>query len=320
MSRYFRNAAILAKVESTYGTDSGPTGAANAMLVSNMSISHAYDNVDRELIRPYFGGSEQLAGHRRVEIGFDVELAGSGAAGTAPAWGVLLKGCAMAETVTAGARVEYLPVTASQDSLTLYYHVDGVLHKALGCRGTVDMKMEAGGRPLLSVKFTGLDGGSTAAANPTPTLTAWKAPVVITDPNAGDILLGCAYNTGALSGGTAFPSRGLSLTLGNDVKHTALLGGESVNVTGRQATGKVALELTAAQEATARADVAANTLTSLGFQFGTTAGYKVLVHAPAVQRINPAYEDVDGVALVAFDLRLLPSAASGNDELRIVAL
>ena len=38
-ARYVRNSAILAKVEGTYGTDSTPTGAANAVLVSNLSIN-----------------------------------------------------------------------------------------------------------------------------------------------------------------------------------------------------------------------------------------------------------------------------------------
>jgi hypothetical protein len=56
----------------------------------------------------------------------------------------------------------------------------------------------------------------------------------------------------------------------------------------------------------------------LGFVHGTTAGLKVLVHAPAVQLINPSKQDVNGRRLIGYDLRLVP--VSGNDELRIVAL
>jgi hypothetical protein len=38
MSLRFRKKVLLAKIETTYGTDATPTGAANAMLASNISI------------------------------------------------------------------------------------------------------------------------------------------------------------------------------------------------------------------------------------------------------------------------------------------
>lgn len=321
MPRYIRNAAILAKVEATYGVDAAPTGAANALLVSNMSIEQLNaNNVSRDLIRPYFGSSEQLLGAANVAVGFDIELVGSGAAGTAPAWGPLLQACGMTETISAGTRVDYLPNTdgATTKSLTIYYHLDGALHKLLGARGTVTGKMGAGERPVMSFKFTGLDGGLTAVVNPTATLTAWKTPLVISDPNTGDVLLGCTYSAGALSGGTSYPSRGLEWDLGNTVAHIPLLGGESVDITQRESKGKCQLDLTAAQHVTLMTSVKANTLTGIGLVHGTTAGYKVLIHAPGAQLTNPSYEDVEGRALVGFDLMLTP--VSGNDELRIVAL
>lgn len=318
MPRLIRNTAILAKVETTYGVDAAPTGAANAILISNASFSLGVNNVSRDLVRGHLGASEQLVGTRSTEISFAAELWGSGAAGTAPAYGPLLRACGLAETVTAGERVEYLPVSAGFESLTIHYYDDGIVHKALGCRGTVEFKLGLGERPLMSFRFTGIDGGPVAQANPAQTLTAWKAPLAIADSNAGDITLGCAYSAGALSGGTTYPSRGLSLNLGCDVKHIPLLGGESVSITNRETTGSFELELTAEQEVAALADVVANALTSVGFVMGTAAGSKVLLHAPAVQRINPKKADIDGQRLIGFDLRLLPSG--GNDELRVVVL
>lgn len=38
MTRLVRKTAILAKIETTYGTDAVPTGIANAILISNQSI------------------------------------------------------------------------------------------------------------------------------------------------------------------------------------------------------------------------------------------------------------------------------------------
>ncbi len=316
MPRYVRNTIILAKQEATYGVDSAPTGAANAMLVSNMTINALNaNNVSRDLVRSFFGASEQLVGTANVEISFDVELQSSGTAGTAPAWGPLLRACAFAETVITANRVEYLPRSTSLDSVTIYYHDDGVLHKALGCMGSVEVKMNISERPMLSFKFTGLDGGISAVSNPSPTLTAWRPPAVITDVNTSDLTLNCTYTTGTLAAGTALPSRGLEVMSGNDVKFTPLVGGDSVDIVQREMTGKVVLDLTPAQEVSLMATVKANTLQTLGLQHGTAAGSVVVVHAPAVQLINPRKEDVDGRRMIGYDLRLVPS--TGNDELRI---
>lgn len=318
-SRYIRNTAILAKVETTYGTDAAPTGLANAILVSNATISTNFNNVDRNILRTYMGASEQLVGTRSVQCQFDVEVAGSGTAGTAPAWGTLLRGCGMSETVTAATCVDYTPVSSSFESLTLYYHLDGVLHKALGARGTFELMMGIGEKPMLRFTFTAIDGGPSAAALPSQTLTAWKVPLVITDPNTGDVKLGATYSAGTITGGTSYPSRGLACNLANQVTYLPVLGGESVLITNRQASGRVTLDLTAAQEVSMRGDINANTLTSVSLEHGTTAGAKVIVYAPAVQRINPQIADQDGMAMLSMDLRLTPTA-NGNDELRIVAL
>jgi hypothetical protein len=319
MSRLSRKTAILAKIETTYGVDSTPTGAANAILISNQSVNPLNaQNVDRKVVREYLGGAEQLVGVFYKEVSFDVELAGSGAAGTAPAWGALLKACGMGEVVTASTRVTYTPVSTTFDAATIYYHDDGVLHKLLGARGSYKLNMGLGNTPILSFRFIGIDGGDTAVANPTQTLTSWKTPLVITNPNTADLLLGCTYAAGALSAGTAYPSKGLEIDSGISVNHNPLLGGETIELTDRNMTGKVSLDLTAAQEVTFMATVKANTTQSVGLAHGSVAGAKIVVYAPAVQLINPKKEDQNGIRMIGYDLRLLPS--TGNDEITIVAL
>lgn len=319
MPRYLRNTAILAKIETTYGTDAVPTEAANALLVSNVSINPLNaQNVPRDLVRPYLGGSEQLVGVSYVELGFEVELAGSGTAGTAPPYGPLLRACGFAETATASVRTEYNLVTPVADSVSIYYFSDGAKHVARGCRGDVSIKLGVRERPVLAFKFLGLDGGLTAASPSALTLTGWKTPAVVSEPNTGDVTVGCTYTaaTPTLTGGTGYPSQGLELALGNSLVYTALLGGEAADVNQREVTGKVRLDLTAAQEVTFTANVKANTLQSIGLMHGTVAGYKVMVFMPAVQLINPSKADENGRLLIGYDLRALPS--SGNDELKLV--
>lgn len=323
-TRYIRNTVILAKVEGTYGTDSVPTGAANAMLVSNLSINPLNaQNVPRELIFGFMGGFQHLVGNRFVECGFDIELVGNGTSGgtiTAPSWGDVLKACGFTSALdTVNGRVDYTPISSSFTSLTIYWYDDGLLHKVTGARGNVAVKLNANGRPVLSFMFKGLYSAPTAAANASPTLTGFKVPEVVTEANTADLNLGCTHTVAAaaaLTGGTSYPSLGLEFSPNNAVEHIALLGGESVDQTGRDASCSIQLDLTAAQEVTLMASVAAATLTSVGLVHGTTAGYKTLVFLPYVQLINPRKAELSGKRLVGFDGRVTPSA--GNDEMRIV--
>ena len=319
-NRLTRNTAILLKIESTYGTDAAPTGAANAMLVSNLSVTPLNSqNVDRDNIRPFLGGSEQLVGTRFVQCSFDLELTGSGTVATAPAWGPALQACGFAETLTAAVRADYTPVSTGFSSATIDYHTDGLRHKLTGCRGNVVFKLGVGERPVMSFSFTGLYNTPTAVANPSVTLTAFQIPQVVTDANTGDINLGCTHALAiapAIAAGTAFISQGVQIDMGNTVNFTPLLGGETVDLTQRAVTASVMFDLTAAEEATAYAAVEANTVTSLGMIHGTVTNRRVLIFCPSVQRINPTKGDVNGKLMQGFDLRMVP--VSGNDEIRIV--
>lgn len=317
MARYTRDSAILAKIETTEGTDSTPSGSANALLVSEQSIEPLVaNNVPRELIRNYFGASEHLVGTAYVMVEFTVELQGSGAAATAPAWGALLRGCGFAESGLVS-YAAYAPDTPSaQKSVTIYYYDSGSLHKLLGAKGTVsEGGMSVSGRPTLKFRFMGVDGGITAASVVSTTLTGWKTPAVITTANSGDVTLGGTYSAGAISGGTAYTSKGLTFDLGNEVQFTPLLGSEGIDITGREVTGSVEFDLTAAQEVTFMAAVKANTLQSMSLVHGASAGYIVGVSMAAVQLLNPKKTEINGRRLIGYDFRSVPSA--GNDDLII---
>lgn len=328
MPRYARNQVLLAKTEVTYGTDPTPTGGANAILVSGLDVKPLNaTNVDRNLIRAYLGGSEQLVGSSYLEASFEVEFQHSGTAGTAAAWDPLLQACGYAagSPQVTPSRVEHAfeGTYSSWKSVTIYYYDDGVLHKMLGARGTVSIGLMVGDRPVFKFRFLGLDGGISAVANASPTLTGFKAPLVVTDANTGALTLGCTYATGALSGGTEYVSGGMSLDVGNDVQFVDLLGtaalaGQSIDFAQRAMTGSVEFDLTAANEVTFMATVKANTTQSFGLVHGTSAGYKMLVFMPAVQLINPKKVEKQGRRLIGYEMRIVPSA--GNDELKIVGL
>ena len=103
MALLSRKRLILAKIESTYGTDSSPAGT-DAVLVRNLEITPIEaETVSRDLIRPYLGNSDQILANTRVSITFEAELAGSGTAGTASKVDSLLRACGMSATTTGSA-------------------------------------------------------------------------------------------------------------------------------------------------------------------------------------------------------------------------
>lgn len=304
-----RKRVILAKVETTYGTDAVPTGAANAILVRNLSVTpQDADAVDRDLIRPYLGRSEQLMAGIRAMVEFEVEIQASGTAGTAPAWGPLLKGCAMSETVSAGVSVTYAPVSASFDALSIYFNVDGVLHKLTGARGTFSISMNVKQIPVIKFSFTGIYNTVTDTAAPTPTFTPWKTPLPVTNVNTTPF---------TLHGYAAVMSE-LSIDLSASIVHRTLVGGsEQVLFTDRQPQGSITIEATTVAQKDWWTIAKNATLGALAITHGTAAGYKVAVNAPNVQLTKPSYTELDGIQMLQMGMNLTPGS-SGNDELTIV--
>ena len=139
MSLLQRTQVIFAKAESTYATD--PTIAdTDAVLTSNLNITPLDGpTVGRNLNRNVLGNDAQLRVGSFVTVSFDVELAGSGTAGTAPAYSALLLACGMAETVVASTSVTYDPVSTSFGSVWLEYEMGGQQHIIKGARGTFGM-------------------------------------------------------------------------------------------------------------------------------------------------------------------------------------
>jgi hypothetical protein len=192
-----------------------------------------------------------------------------------------------------------------------------LLHKIIGARGSFSLMAKVSERPTLQFQMVGLDAGVVATAAGNPTLTAWRIPSVVSDPNTGDVIVGGTYTTGTVGAGTAYISTGLELALGAAATFIPLLGQEAVDITNRDVSGKLMVDLTAAQEATFSTSVKANTLQSIGLTHGTAAGSTVVVFGPAVQLINWRKEELQGRRMIGYDLRFTPS--TGNDELRIVA-
>lgn len=306
--RLLNKLAILAKIETTYGTDAVPTGAADAMQMTNVTLTPlAGDQAQRGLMLPYLGNQGVTLTGDYVQIKGDVEIAGSGAAGTAPAYGPLLRACAFAETVTAGTKVEYDPVSSSFEAATLYYNADGVNHVALGCRGTVTIDLTPKQIPHFTFTLTGLLGTIADTALPTADLSKFTKPVVVSKANTTLSLFGAAKI-----------AESLSLDLGLDVEPRFLIGAENIQITDRQATGTAVVEAHLMAETDWFGIAQARTRGALAAVHGTVAGNIVQFDAPAIEIGRPAQGQTQKILNYSIPLMLCPDA--GDDELKITVM
>lgn len=117
--RFWRKKAILVKIEPVYGTDSVPTGGANAVEVRNLSIVPMKNKtVEQNIEQAFMGNQQEIVVGTEVTVQFDVAITGSGAAGTAPAYGPMNRACGRSETALAVA-VTGTATAGGADSITL---------------------------------------------------------------------------------------------------------------------------------------------------------------------------------------------------------
>jgi hypothetical protein len=377
-----RKRLILAKTESPYGTDSSPDGT-DAILVRELEITPLQsDTVERELIRPYLGASQTLLANTRVEVTFQVEMAGSGTAGTAPAFGRVIQACGFSATTTAAAvtgtaqagaagsitlasgasatdniyngmvisitsgagsgssgvitayngstkvatvqkttaaftpnntsvysiaaNVGYKPVSSTFSSVSIYYNIDGLLHKVTGCRGTFTINGAVGEIPYIEFTMTGIYNSPTDTAAPAATYANQSVPVVFKNGNTTNFELlsyaGCLQS--------------IELDVGNEVIYRELVGcSKEVLITNRAITGTIVIEApTIAQKDYFTAALSDSTLGNFTLKHGQAAGNIVTLTTSTVDIGDPSYEDQDGIHMLSIPVTAVPGSV-GNDEM-----
>lgn len=192
-------AVVLAKKEGTYGVDSAPTAAANAILTRNYSAKPVdMDRIERNLDTRVFGALASVPSNERRTSGYEVEIAGSGTAGTAPAWMELLEGCGMAApVVTAGqdAVQAFAAPGVPASSLSQYDFLSDQRRKSVGMVGSFTMDFTAGAYPFIGFTWMGLIPTVSPfdkSAPGIPDLTRWKQPVEVNLDNTDFLLDGYA--------------------------------------------------------------------------------------------------------------------------------
>jgi len=297
--------SLLAKAESSYGTNPTPTGSANYVQVIDLNIEPIVsDEVSRDLIRPYMGNYEVIPANTRVNVTFSVEMSGSGSAGTAPKYGAILKACALSETISGGNTVTYAPVTTPTDSVTLFVNYDGVRHMVTGCKGTFSINCEVNQIPTISFSLTGIFNAPTDTAAPTPTISNQASPLIFKNGSTSNFAIF----------GFAAALQSWSLDFNNEVIYRELVGGtKEVIITDRRPAGTLVVEAVALSAHNFFTDYTGTSTGTNTWLHGTTAGNKVTVSCPQTDLGQPTYEDSDGIQMLSIPYYATPTASANNE-------
>lgn len=308
MPKQSRIQLLLAKIETTYGTDSVPVGS-DAVLVRNLEVTPLEAKMlERETIQPYLGSRPSLMTDRQIVLTFEVELSGSGTAGTAPKYGPIIRACGLSQTIVASTSVTYAPVSTGQESATFYYFADGIRHRATGCRGTFEVVGTASEFALLRFTMTGIYNGPTDTAVPSATYTAQAEPLPFGAGNTPTV---------SIHGVTACLQE-LTLDLANEVVYRGLAGcTPEILITERKAAGSARIECPTLATKDYFAAAVARGQAAVSFAHGTSAGNICTLNVPQAQLGAPNYADSDGVLMLNVPFMALPTAA-GNNELSLV--
>ncbi len=299
--------AILAKLETSYGVDAVPTGAANAILCGNITTKpFAGSTADRTRTYPTMGASPKVHTAKYVTEQFDIELAGSGAAGTVPGFGMLLRACGFHETINAETSVVYNPISSSFESVTIYSNEGGANHALLGARGTVSLYYTASQVPYLRFLMSGLYVTPTAVALPAVTLAAFQGGVEFNKANTSFSLYG--YDAILES---------LQIDQGNTVGLRDRPNAAYISLSDRMGAGSISIEAPDLGTKNYFQLAEVNTTGDMNVVHGTVAGNIVTVDAPATQLLQPAYGDASGTRLITANLVVARNSDAGNDDLVI---
>mgnify|MGYP003672335900 CR=1 FL=1 len=293
MSFNERNKLLLAKIESSYGVDPTPTEADNAILTKGITRRpYGGDQISRDLDRQRMGNDHQIVVGEQAEVTFDVELAGSGTAGTAPQFGELLRACGFGQTIVVDTSVTYAHVSSSFESCTFYFNYDGEMQKVTGCRGTVTMNLSRGQFPMLSFRFVGIYQKPTAVAMYDPTFRA-ITPSPVNDTNTTTHSV--HSQSVVLSQFTYNPSI--------DLVYRNLPGYTGIDIVDRAPSGNVRFEA----PALATKDFFAAVESHAG---SVVEGAISVVHGPAAG-------DGNNIAISVPQSQLLPMDEAGEDKKRM---
>jgi len=203
----------------------------------------------------------------------------------------------------------YRPISTSEESLSLYAYLDGVLHKFIGSKGNCKTTEEVNKRPLFNFSYTGIFAPVTDAAMPTNVFTGFQKPLLCNKANTPFFGLLGAYGIGLEK---------FEFDTGNTIDFLDFINlADSLALTQRASSGTFSLESVAIAIKDWYSTISGQVNGNFALTHGTTAGNRVTISAPNVSLASPGYGTKQNVRTTQLEARFNPLA--GNDEWAIAA-
>ena len=303
MVQLLKREVLLAKIETTYGTDPTPTTASDAIIAIDLDFKETAPPGERPIRKEALSREQFFLGERFAEITFKAEILGSGSVALPPRVGALIRACSMTETISSGVNVEYTPSasTDTQESVTFYLYRGGRVHEINGAVGTIKGVCEAGNLAMLEFSFMGLYNDPTLAGIPTD---------AVYDTTTGI----CKNGTVSYNSRTTLISNTMSFDLQNTVaKRPSLSATDAIagfHITDRNPIASFNPELTIETSYDFRGDAFTNTR-----ELSYTVGSFLTITIPAFNPYFPEFNDVEGLLHETIQGQCVES--SGNDEIKL---
>ena len=304
---FSRNQVVLAKVETTAGTDASPSGS-DAILCEVVNPTVDGELLENKSVRSSISKQPDKYINKKLRATIVAIAKGSGDPDTPPEIAPLLRSCALKETIidTSGSEaVEYTPVNSSSDmkTSTLYIYKDGLLLKGVGCMGNAKFSGRYGEYPIFTFDIEGIFAGATDALNPTPTYDSTE-PVEMK------------------SEGFAFGSWGdaVAREFGFETGNTLVARGNINSSTGlmpyivTERDPKWNSEIEAVLEATNSfwSDYQNRTTVALSLTHGSTSGNIVKFEAPKANFDAPSFSEENSLNMYNLSGQLLENLGQDN--------
>ena len=308
MTLLTRRSYLTYSEESVYGTASSGTYKALEVVRDPDIAPLVVDRLPRDTVRPWHGNDRQRLINRRVTASFQIQLSGSGTAGTAPQFGDFLVSCAMTETIVAGTSVTYTlaSLSATLKSVTLRWYKDGMLHQVAGCRATWTISGTAGEFVLLNIEATGIYSQPTDTALPSALFENQAAPLEMSATNTPTATINSVANCVA-----AF-----ELNVGNSLVYESYANCTTeVAIRDRVPEGSIELKskLIAGQNFYTLFE--AGTLVPISIVHGVTAGNILTITQSNCQLMEPTLADRNGVQFM--NIPFMPISTDGTSEISL---
>jgi hypothetical protein len=286
MSRLTRFKQLTAAINTgAYGADAIAAGTGLAMLTSNLAINPIEGETQERLLDDGRLGNKPVAMiGTHVKITGSIEVAGAGTADAIPAYNPIMVACGYAANILADSVEIGRPNPGTEQDVTFYVYLDGVVHRVTGARGTLSTTINVNEIPMREFDITGIYAGHDAAGSfPDADFSQFRVPVKVG-----------AMHTTLIIGGETLKMLEFELTDNNEINYDEDTVAEGVYLTDYAIEGRVLIEAPLVSDYDPIAICLAQTQLALQLTHGTDAGFIEQFDAPTIQLMRPQYGDRNG--------------------------